>query len=269
MAKTEKSHPILIIEDSQAIVMLIKEFLNALGYYDIQTAGTGKEGMQLFENLVKANTFPIVFLDYNLPDVDANVVLPHILKIKSETKIIIATALEKGEQEVKDVIMHGAYLYLQKPIRFKNIQNVIEILEDEINAAKKQTAKVEEQIDSILKPTFVTLNRIAELCNISVEKALDYLKELESTGKVISMNNVEETSCNSCGSVLIEKDSDFKVSNGDYHCLRCNNRFETSKAKKIITQAFRIKAKYNFQAGSTQHQYSNELCGVGGKSRKN
>ncbi|MBI3638783.1 MAG: response regulator [Thaumarchaeota archaeon] len=249
-------HPILIIEDSLAIVMLMKEYLNALGYYDIQTASAGKEGMQLFENLVKANTFPIVFLDYNLPDVDANVVLPHILKIKPETKIIIATALEKGEQEVKDVIMHGAYLYLQKPIRFDNIQNVIKILEDEFNAAKEQTAKVKEQIDSILKPTFVTLNRIAELCNTSGEKALDYLKELESTGKVISLNNVEETSCSNCGSVLIEKDSNFDVSNGDYHCLRCNKRFEASKAKKIMTKAFRIKAKYNFQAGSTQHRYS-------------
>jgi len=269
MTKTGKPYPILIIEDSQAIVMQMKEYLNALGYYDIQTASAGKEGMQLFEDLVKANTFPIVFLDYNLPDVDANVVLPHILQIKPETKIIIATALEKGEQEVKDVIMHGAYLYLQKPVRFDNIQNVIKILEDEINAAKEQTAKVEERIDSILKPTFITLNRIAELCNISGEKALDYLKELESTGKVISMNNVEETSCNSCGSVLIEKDSNFKVSNGDYHCLRCNNRFEASKAKKTMTQAFRIKAKYNFQAGSTQHRYSNELCGVDGKLRKN
>jgi len=251
-----QSHPILIIEDSLAIVMLMKEYLNALGYYDIQTASAGKEGMHLFENLVKANTFPIVFLDYNLPDVDANVVLPHILKIKPETKIIIATALEKGEQEVKDVIMHGAYLYLQKPVRFDNIQNVIKIFEADINAAMEQTTKVKEQIDSILKPTFLTLKKISELCNTSIEKALDYLKELESTGKVISLNNVEEISCNKCGSVLIEKTSNLEVSNGGYHCLRCNNRFEANKAKKIMTKAFRIKAKYNFQTGSTQHRYS-------------
>ena len=135
------SFPLLIIEDSPAIVMLMKEFLNDLGYYDIQTASAGKEGMLLFENLVKANKLPIVFLDYNLPDVNANVVLPHILKIKPETKVIVATALEKGEQAVKNVISGGAYLYLQKPIRFDNLQNAIEILEGEINASKKQTTK--------------------------------------------------------------------------------------------------------------------------------
>lgn len=239
--------PILIIEDSQAIAMSIKEFLNELGYYNIQTASSGKEGMQLFENLVKANAFPIVFLDYNLPDVNANVVMPHILKIKPETKVIITTALDKGEQEVKDVIMHGAYLYLQKPVRFNNLQNAIEILEEESNATKKETAKVEERIDSILKPTFVTLNRIAELCNISREKALEYLKELESADKVICLDDVEEISCNSCGSVLIEKDSEKEKTEAGYHCLRCNNKFEASKAKRIVTQAFRTKVRYNLK----------------------
>src|SRR5207245_7095065 len=185
-----KSNPILIIEDSLAITMSIKEFLNALGYYEIKSTTTSKEGMQLFENLVKSNTLPIVFLDYNLPDVDADIVLPHILKIRPHAKVIVTTALEKGEQAVKDVIMRGAYLYLQKPVRFNNIQNAIQILEDERDATKKENAKVEQQIDSVLKPTFVTLPRITELCNKSREKEIAYVKELESSGKVLCSNNL-------------------------------------------------------------------------------
>src|SRR5438445_407692 len=157
-----KSNPILIIEDSLAIIMSIKEFLNALGYYEIKSATTGKEGMQLFENNIK-----------------------------------------------------------------------------------KKNYKEEQKIDSVLKTTYVTLPRIAKLCNISREKALAYLKELESSGKVLCSNNVEEISCNSCSSVMIEKDSDSETTADYYHCLRCNNRFETSKAKKMTTQAFRIKAQYN------------------------
>src|SRR5437899_6872442 len=231
-----KSNPILIIEDSLAIIMSIKEFLNALGYYEIKSATTGKEGMQLFENLIKSNTLPIVFLDYNLPDVNADIVLPHILKIKPETKVIVTTALEKGEQAVKDVIMRGAYLYLQKPVRFNNIQNAIQILEEEQNATKKENAKVEEQIDSVLKPTFVTLPRIAELCNISREKALAYLKELESSGRVLCSNNVEETSCNSCGSVMIEKDSNSETSGDHYHCIVCDKSVYAKNERKSLTQ---------------------------------
>ena len=250
-----KSNPILIIEDSVAIVMLIKEFLNALGYYEIKSASTGKDGMQLFENLVESNTLPIVFLDYNLPDVDANVVLPHILKIRPDAKVIVTTALEKGEQAVKDVIMRGAYLYLQKPVRFNNIQNAIKILEAEQNATKKENAKVEEQIDSVLKPTFVTLPTIAELCNISREKALAYLKELESSGRVLCSNNVEQTSCSSCGSVMIEKDSNSETAGDHYHCLRCNNSFEANNAKKIMTQAFRTKAQYNLKTLHHEEEY--------------
>ncbi len=59
---------VLIIEDSIAIGILLKEFLTKLSYSDIKITETGETGITTFRELVENNTFPLVFLDYNLPD---------------------------------------------------------------------------------------------------------------------------------------------------------------------------------------------------------
>ncbi len=103
--KTGYSNPILIIEDSMAISRVIEEFLTTLGYNNISISNWGKEGIQKFEELVKLGRIPTVFLDCNLPDLNADDILPKILAIKPTTKIIILTALDRNEKVVKDVVM--------------------------------------------------------------------------------------------------------------------------------------------------------------------
>jgi len=243
------SSPVLIIEDSKATSMLIEEFLNSLGYHDIRIVDSGKDGMETFDNLLNAKIHPIVFLDYNLSDVDAGVILPHLLSRKPDTKIILTTALEKTDQVVKNVIMKGAYQYLQKPVRFADVQRAIKIIEEEAEATENENLKAIERIDSLLKTSFVTLNKISELCNVKREKVEAYLKEQESKHKVACLDTIEEDSCNRCGSVLLKSD-ESAMQEGKYHCLRCNNDFPIKDAHKTVTKAYRTRLQFNLKDSS-------------------
>jgi len=122
---------ILIIEDSYATAKKLEGFLRKLGYQNIHTCYDGKQGMKKFLELSESNRLPIVFLDYYLPDIHADMVFDHILEIKPETRIIIATVAGEKEDGIQYLTQQGAYHYLQKPISFKNIEQVMNTIEAE------------------------------------------------------------------------------------------------------------------------------------------
>lgn len=226
--------PVLIIEDSLAVGMLLSEFLKKLGYTDIHSATTGQEGVSLFKKTMEAGLNPIIFLDYNLPDCTANSVMSRILTIKPYTKIIIETANSKEDDSIKEVIGLGAYHYIQKPLRFHEIEEIIKILEEEESflgkendqvkeleeAVKKTEEEVNEHLDFILKSTKqISLNKIASIMKVADELILPYLQKLVQDGKIIIIDDKKEIACNQCDSVRTSqifhcpncKSSDFKL----------------------------------------------------------
>ena len=62
---------VLIVEDSPAISMLLKNYLEKLGYTQIHTCTNGSTAIETFKGLVIMEKHPIVLLDYMLPDMDA------------------------------------------------------------------------------------------------------------------------------------------------------------------------------------------------------
>ena len=112
MNKEEKKE-ILIIEDSNAINILLKQFLERLDYKKIHTCEDGESGIVKFQELVGAKNIPTVLLDYNLPDMNAFSVITQLLTIHPDTKVIIETASEKTEEGIKKTIAYGAHHYLQ------------------------------------------------------------------------------------------------------------------------------------------------------------
>ena len=226
--------PVLIIEDSLAVGMLLSEFLKKLGYADIRSATKGQEGVSLFKEAANAGENPLIFLDYNLPDCTANSVMSRILTIKPYTKIIIETANSKEDDSIKEVIGLGAYHYIQKPIRFHEIEEIIKILEEEEafleketdqvkelkNAVKKTEEEITEHIDFVLKSiNQISLNKISSILKVSNDLILPYLQKLEQDGKIIKIDDKKEIACNECDSVRTSqifycpncKSSNFKL----------------------------------------------------------
>jgi len=246
---------ILIIEDSPAVGILLREYLERLDYHKIHTCGDGDSGIKKFKELVKPNNLPIVFLDYNLPDMNAFSVITQLLYIRPETKVIIETVSERSEEGIKNVIAYGAHHYLQKPIKFEGLKEIMNILESEEEELKAE--RLYKQIDALLKSNArISLARLSQHVNADSQLVSSYLDKLESAGKVSRLDDIKDVSCNSCGSVKIAQifhcpscnRSNFKqdkentyICNDcnekftelptDLLCLKCNNKFKAEKVE--------------------------------------
>ena len=132
-SKSSYKKDVLIIEDSAAVSLVIHKFLKNLGYENIYTCTTGKNGIKIFAELAQLSKTPIVFLDYSLPDMAGDEVMEQIFDISPDAKIIIESANEKTDEVIKEILRHGAYEFLEKPIRFENIKNIMKVLENEDN----------------------------------------------------------------------------------------------------------------------------------------
>src|SRR5207245_8848841 len=97
---SKKKRTIVVVDDSPAIIMRIKEFLKQLGYDDIQTASNGKGALEAVASLMKSGENPIVLLDMELPDLTGDVVATKLIESKPDISIIFITADEKNNTRV-------------------------------------------------------------------------------------------------------------------------------------------------------------------------
>lgn len=246
---SDKNH-ILIVEDSLAIGMLLKNYLEKLGYTEIHTCSTGASAIVTFKDLVNQNNIPIVLLDYMLPDMDARSILTQMLEIRPDARVVLETATDKDDEGIKDLVRLGAYQYIEKPIRFEDLKNIIEIIENEESffqkkseqvqmseqAGKKIDAGIIDRLSFVLKSAKqISLNKIMSTVGFSDDTIVSHLEKFEKDGKIIQTGLKKEIACNQCDSVKISqafycpncKGSDFKMGKLIEH-YDCGNITEDS-----------------------------------------
>ncbi len=130
---------ILIIEDSAAVAMLLKEFLKELHYENVHICYNGQDGIKKFSELSRTDKQPIVFLDYSLPDVTGDEVMKNIFSINHAAKIIIESANKREDECINTLVRGGIYQYLEKPIRFENLKNLMLVLKEEEKILSKRS----------------------------------------------------------------------------------------------------------------------------------
>lgn len=122
----EEKRPIVVVDDSPAILLRLKSFLQQLGYDDIQTVANGKSAINLISELVKLKQNPIVLLDMELPDLKGDVVAKTLLKSKPDMSIILITADEKSTPRVRKTIGFGSTAFVQKPFSINELKNALD-----------------------------------------------------------------------------------------------------------------------------------------------
>ena len=229
-----EKNSVLIVEDSPAVGVLLKNYLEKLGYSDIHTCGTGESAITTFTGLVSQGAQPVVLLDYMLPDMDARSILTQMLQVKPDVRVILETATEKDDAGIKELIRLGVYQYLEKPIRFENLKDIFETIEKEQSFFMKESEqmellkqaeqeaeqKIQDYIDFILKSANqISYNKITAILGFTEESIDTYLKKLQEEGKITTLGDKKEIACNQCGSVKTSqmffcpncKSSNFKL----------------------------------------------------------
>lgn len=251
-----KNH-ILIVEDSLAIGMLLKNYLEKLGYTEIHTCDTGISAIATFKDLVSENRVPIVLLDYMLPDMDARSILTQMLEIRPDVRVVLETATGKDDEGIKDLIRLGVYQYIEKPIRFEDLKNIIEIIENEESffqkksehvqmseqAEKKIGADIIDRLSFVLKSAKqISLNKIISTVGFSDDSMVSHLEKFEKDGKIIRIGLKKEIACNQCDSVKISQ---------AFHCPNCNG--SDFKMGKLIEH-------YDCGNITEDSTYQNDMC---------
>lgn len=248
---------VLIIEDSPAIGMLLKNYLEKLGYANIHTCVNGSTAIKAFKELVTLGKHPIVLLDFMLPDMDARSILTQMLEVQPNARVVLETATEKDDEGIKELIRLGVYQYLEKPIRFENLKSIFETIEKEQSffekeseqvkmlkeAAKEDQIKLYDHIDFILKSAKqISLNFIEQLIGFSDESITSHLNELEKQGKIITLGDKKEIACNQCDSVKTTQ---------IFYCPSCKN--SNFRLGKLVEH-------YDCGNISEESTYKNDKC---------
>lgn len=117
---------ILVIDDDEANLRIVEEFLEDAGYQPI-LADSGRQGLEL---LSQTGHIKMVLLDWMMPEMDGMQVLEAIRHDKTfaDIPVIMLTALDKKEK-VAESIQNGADNYIVKPfgeeVLIKKVRDIL------------------------------------------------------------------------------------------------------------------------------------------------
>ncbi len=142
----EKKKNILIVDDDEAILDVIKDILELKGY-NVDTARTGQEAIQK----TRAKYYNLALLDIKLPDMEGTHLLSRIHKDIPKMMKIMITGYASLENAV-DSLNLGADAYLIKPVETeKLLRTVEEKLREQEEAESMNQEKVTEWIKSRIR----------------------------------------------------------------------------------------------------------------------
>ncbi len=104
---------ILLVDDSSTMRRIQKNQLVGLGFSDIVEAENGKAA---YDILTADTTIDMVFLDWNMPEMDGLTLLKHIRETPAlnRVKVIMCTS-EADKSKVMEALKAGANNYIVKP----------------------------------------------------------------------------------------------------------------------------------------------------------
>ena len=120
--EVEKRRRILVVEDNQLSLALLKQLLGAHGYEILETS----EGLEAID-IARDEQPDLILMDIGLPDI-CGLDATRLLKQDEQTKaipIIAVTALATPEYEKKS-LESGCDAYIAKPITLDNLLRTIE-----------------------------------------------------------------------------------------------------------------------------------------------
>ncbi len=110
-------HTILVVEDEQVLLELLREMLEAEGYH-VLTATDGQEAVDVYRS--HGEEVSLVLSDMGLPSMGGWEVLRELRAINPRVKVILSSGFMDPKVR-RDVIQSGARDFIQKPYVSENV----------------------------------------------------------------------------------------------------------------------------------------------------
>lgn len=117
----EKELKVLICDDSLLIRKKLRDLLEKCKCKEIYEAENGNVAIQM----AKEKKPDLIFMDIVMPDKDGIEALGEIKEILPEAKVVMASSAGTKEH-LKKALDKGAYDFIQKPIAFEAVLNIID-----------------------------------------------------------------------------------------------------------------------------------------------
>lgn len=211
---------ILIVEDEEAILELIKMNLSMVGYETLE-AVDGEMAL----NMIKKENVDLIILDIMLPKIDGYELLPHILK--RNLPVILLTARDSIVDKVKGLNL-GADDYLTKP--FDGMELIARIKALLRRSGKGADIKCFDDIE----------------IHIQERRVFKNSRELELTPKEFELLNVfiEHKGIALTREKLLELvwDYDFEGTTRtvDMHIKRLRHKLDSERLKTVFKIGYRL-----------------------------
>lgn len=125
----EERRTMVVVDDSPAITLRLKSYLEQLGYKDIKTINDGKSALALVAKLIDDSQNPVILLDMEMPGITGDAVAKKLLEKKPDLSIILITADEKSEPRVRKTIGFGSMAFIQKPFTINELKTALDVTE--------------------------------------------------------------------------------------------------------------------------------------------
>jgi two-component system, cell cycle sensor histidine kinase and response regulator CckA len=116
---------ILLVDDEEAIIGVVKEMLETLGY-QVLTAASGRKAVEIYEN--NKSKIDLVILDMIMPDMGGGETFDRLKEVNPEIKVILASGYSLNG-EASGIMVRGCKGFIQKPARIaelsQRVRNVL------------------------------------------------------------------------------------------------------------------------------------------------
>ena len=169
MEEEIKSVNILFVEDDPNLSMILRDYLEMIGY-TVDYAPDGEKGVELFSQ----NTYQLVILDIMMPKKDGFTTAKEIREADSLIPIIFLTAKNLKEDRIKGFQM-GCDDFITKPFSTEELSLRIKAILKRCTIITEASTNSENKIVNIGKFTFDNANMI-----LAIDKSERVLTRKES-----------------------------------------------------------------------------------------
>ncbi len=184
---------ILFVDDEREILSIVDQYLSGHGY-SVTVVDDGAKALELSREKV----FDIIFTDLKMPGTDGLDLLKSVKETTPETEVIILTGYGTVDSAVAALKL-GSYDYLQKPLEFERLKNLIDrIIEKQTlqkeNILFKKRLRDRYQYNGLVG----TSEKIQEIYNIidriSHTSPTVFIQGESGTGKELAANVIHQNS---------------------------------------------------------------------------